>query len=350
MTKWNKIGYGFLAAAAIAMVGCSGISAYAAEDTTTESETTWNDEWTEEEIAYWDSLDWGILEEDIEQVDLSLGEPEELNAAGGTATLMGGATQTPGQWIFDQSAQKWWYRHNDGGYSTNAWELINGEWYYFDANGYMVTGWVSSGGRWYYCDSTGAMQTGWVLLNGTTYYFLNDGTDTGEKQGAMLTGWYKINGTWQYMYEKTGSEEGKWIDNTGTQMVSYALNYLGNPYVYGHDDLINGTDCSGYTQRIHAMVHISINRQSKDQYSGTNVHPVKSGLQPGDLVFYSNTQAASGIGHVAFYAGKISETKNGETKHYLNQVVHAAGTQYGIIYSSIDWDKRTQFYGTYWRQ
>ena len=43
------------------------------------------------------------------------------------------------QWIRD--GNRWWYRHADGSYTTNGWEVINGAWYYFDGAGWMVTGW-----------------------------------------------------------------------------------------------------------------------------------------------------------------------------------------------------------------
>ena len=44
------------------------------------------------------------------------------------------------QWI--RNGNRWWYRHADGSYTSNGWEVINGAWYYFDGVGWMVTGWV----------------------------------------------------------------------------------------------------------------------------------------------------------------------------------------------------------------
>lgn len=57
-------------------------------------------------------------------------------------------TRQPAQWI--QSGNRWWYRHEDGGYTRNGFEMINGKTYYFDAAGWMVTGWKQVGEDWYY--------------------------------------------------------------------------------------------------------------------------------------------------------------------------------------------------------
>ena len=54
-----------------------------------------------------------------------------------------------------KSGNRWWYRHADGGYTMNGWEMINGTWYYFDGSGWMVTGWKQVNGSWYYMDASG---------------------------------------------------------------------------------------------------------------------------------------------------------------------------------------------------
>lgn len=78
-----------------------------------------------------------------------------------------------GSWI--QSSGRWWYRHNNGSYTTNGWELIDSTWYYFDSSGWMQTGWVKTGGLWYYLNSSGTMQTGWFSVSGKWYYAYGSG-------------------------------------------------------------------------------------------------------------------------------------------------------------------------------
>lgn len=103
---------------------------------------------------------------------------------------------------------------------------------------------------------------------------------------------------------------------TGEQIVAYALQFVGNPYVWGGTSLTDGADCSGFTQSVFAAFGISLPRTAAEQAgAGT---PVDLGsLQPGDLIFYSD---GGSIGHVSIYIG------NG-------QVVHASSPSTGIIVS-----------------
>ncbi len=108
----------------------------------------------------------------------------------------------------------------------------------------------------------------------------------------------------------------------GQQIVDFALQYVGGPYVYGGTSLTGGADCSGFTQAVFANFGISIPRVAASQAgSGT---PVDLGsIQAGDLLFYYGD---NGIGHVTIYMG------NG-------QVVHASSPTTGIIIS--DYSYRT---------
>lgn len=97
------------------------------------------------------------------------------------------------------------------------------------------------------------------------------------------------------------------------ELIEYAKQFLGNPYVYGGTSLTNGTDCSGFTMRIFGHFGYSLNRSSGAQsYNGTPVS--LSEIKPGDLLFYSY---GSSIGHVAIYIG------NG-------QIIHASTERTGI--------------------
>ena len=115
-----------------------------------------------------------------------------------------------GSWI--QSNGRWWFKHNDGSYTSDGWEKIDGVCYHFDSSGWMQTGWVKDG-SWYYLDGSGAMKTGWLKDNGSWYYL--------DSSGAMKTGWMKVSGKWYYAYSS-----GALAINTTTPD-GYRVNYNG---------------------------------------------------------------------------------------------------------------------------
>lgn len=107
-------------------------------------------------------------------------------------------------------------------------------------------------------------------------------------------------------------------------LVDYAMQFLGNPYVWGGTDPNTGADCSGFTQYMlkHAA-GVLLNRTSREQQK--QGAEVSSGeMRPGDLIFYSNSQGV--INHVALYIG------NG-------QVIHSASKKTGVKISP--WNYRT---------
>ncbi len=108
-----------------------------------------------------------------------------------------------------------------------------------------------------------------------------------------------------------------------SKIVNYALQFVGNRYVWGGTSLTNGTDCSGFTQSVLRHFGISIPRVSRDQAkTGKSIN--SNQMRPGDLIFYTNSSGT--VNHVAMYIG------NG-------QVVHAASRKSGIKISS--WNYRT---------
>lgn len=82
-------------------------------------------------------------------------------------------------WIQDNVG--WWYRHEDGGYTTNGWEEIAGKWYWFDGAGYAVeSSWYEYKDQWYYLGADCAMVTGLQVIAGNAYHFEQSGAMTKE--------------------------------------------------------------------------------------------------------------------------------------------------------------------------
>lgn len=104
----------------------------------------------------------------------------------------------------------------------------------------------------------------------------------------------------------------------GQQVADFALQYVGNPYVYGGTSLTNGADCSGFTLAVYANFGVSLPHSAAAQNKkGTSVGSIENAI-PGDIVYYS--------GHVGIYIG------NG-------QIVHARNSRYGIVVSNANYDR-----------
>ncbi|MBQ9990377.1 MAG: SH3 domain-containing protein [Lachnospiraceae bacterium] len=103
----------------------------------------------------------------------------------------------------------------------------------------------------------------------------------------------------------------------GQQVADYALQFVGNPYVYGGTSLTNGADCSGFVMSVYANFGVSLpHSASADRKRGIGVGSISNAI-PGDIVCYS--------GHVGIYIG------NG-------QIVHASNSRTGIIVSNANYD------------
>lgn len=102
-------------------------------------------------------------------------------------------------------------------------------------------------------------------------------------------------------------------------IVRNALQYVGNPYVYGGNNPNTGVDCSGFTKYIMAnTAGVYLNRTAASQ--STQGHAVSAQeARPGDLVFYSN---GASVNHVAIYIGE-------------GRIVHASNARVGIITSNM---------------
>lgn len=107
------------------------------------------------------------------------------------------------------------------------------------------------------------------------------------------------------------------------QIVNYALQFVGNPYVWGGTSLTKGADCSGFTMKVYEHFGISL-----PHYSGSQAQMGKavssSEMRPADLIFYTDSRGK--VNHVAMYIG------NG-------QIVHAASRRSGIKISTWNYRK-----------
>ena len=104
----------------------------------------------------------------------------------------------------------------------------------------------------------------------------------------------------------------------GAAVAEYALQFVGNPYVYGGTSLTEGADCSGFVMSVYANFGVSLpHSSSADRKQGSAVEGLEN-AQPGDLICYS--------GHVALYIGD-------------GQIVHASTKKTGIIVSRADYKK-----------
>lgn len=104
----------------------------------------------------------------------------------------------------------------------------------------------------------------------------------------------------------------------GVAVAEYALQFVGNPYVYGGSSLTKGADCSGFVMSVYANFGVSLPHSSaSDRTQGYAVDGLDN-AQPGDLICYS--------GHVALYIG------NG-------QIVHASNKKDGIKVSQANYRK-----------
>lgn len=83
------------------------------------------------------------------------------------------------------------------------------------------------------------------------------------------------------------------------EIVAYALQFEGNPYVWGGTSLTTGADCSGFMQSVFRDKGINIPRTSRSQAAGGREVSLGN-IKPGDLLFYKKDGI---IDHVALYIG-----------------------------------------------
>lgn len=152
------------------------------------------------------------------------------------------------------------------------------------------------------------MENGWIkfLLDDEEAYVSGDFVKVEERleKAATLT---------ELLY-------GQGVSDARVDLVQYAKQFIGNPYVWGGTSLTNGADCSGFTMSIYKKYGVSLPHHAASQAQlGKKITLAEA--QPGDLVFYAKNGS---INHVAIYIGG-------------GQVVHASNERTGIKISSVNY-------------
>ena len=178
-------------------------------------------------------------------------------------------------------------------------------------------------------------QDGWVQID-LGSVDTEDGSQDGDEKAYISTRdnnvevRYALNEAIKFTPAKDSSS-GASSDGSGSstkqsrrsQLVNYALQFVGNRYVWGGTSLTNGVDCSGFTMRVMDKFGVSL-----PHYSGSQAQMGKkvtsATMKPGDLIFYAGSNGK--VNHVAIYIG------NG-------RIVHAASRRSGIKTST--WNYRT---------
>ena len=102
------------------------------------------------------------------------------------------------------------------------------------------------------------------------------------------------------------------------QVVNYALQFVGYPYVYGGNSLTNGTDCSGFTKLIYASYGVYLPRSAQEQ-AHSGVHVNLENIMPGDIVVSGYDGV---VCHASIYIGD-------------GKLVHALNSNVGIVVTSM---------------
>lgn len=119
------------------------------------------------------------------------------------------------------------------------------------------------------------------------------------KDNAGNTGY--VSSEFVALNNGTRPQEQNTASSKGTQLIQFAKQFIGTPYVYGGTSLTSGVDCSGFVYSVYKNFGITLNRDSRGQFqNGTQV--AKSALVAGDLVFF-NAGGNTAISHVGIYMG-----------------------------------------------
>lgn len=152
-----------------------------------------------------------------------------------------------------------------------------------------------------------------IIENQGDWVKVNIDNESGYVSGEFVSCEQKL----QDAMTLTEARFGEGVSDGRVALVTYATQFVGNPYVWGGISLTNGADCSGFVLSVYAQYGIYLPHSSRAQANcGRRVSTAE--LQPGDLLFYGS---GGSINHVAMYIGG-------------GQIVHASTPSTGIIISS----------------
>ena len=192
------------------------------------------------------------------------------------------------KWI--TSGNRKWYRHADGSYTKNDWELINGKYYRFDNEGWMVTGWKKINDIWYYMDKTTGERygEGWHWIDGKCYYMNANGEMAVD---TWIDGYYvDASGKW-IKDPKNEEHTHKWVEETKT---------------------VNHPEESHIEIKHHDAVTHTVNHDEEFHYETVN-HPEESHME---------TVHHEEVGHTVHH----------EAEGYYNTIHHDAVTHTEVHY------------------
>lgn len=171
------------------------------------------------------------------------------------------------------------------------------------------------------------LESGDILTDGTN---VEDGAVTALAEQIVERTEEEVQ---KYQEEKAAAEEARIQEEQRRaeearvakrqEIVDFALQFEGNPYVWGGTSLTNGADCSGFVMSVFANFGYELPRVAASQYAAST-HKDISDMETGDLVFYG--PSASGIYHVALYIGD-------------GKIIHASTSATGIKISDYDYER-----------
>lgn len=149
-----------------------------------------------------------------------------------------------------------------------------------------------------------------VILTGTRK---DDQEDSSENAGSAARAFHvEVNDDGKTYHGDLSGEE------MGQKVADYALNFVGNPYVWGGESLEKGADCSGFTLAVYKHFGISLPHNANTQRDYGEGYTLAT-ARPGDIICYN--------GHCGIYIGN-------------NQIVHAMNEANGMTVSTIGYNHK----------